>query len=207
MSIQTYAELQTAVANWLDRSDLTVRIPEFIELLEGDLRRRLRKAKTQTSISLGAGTVAMPSGAAEITDPIRVNNGGGASDWIIYPRLYTELQDLRAGAAATGRPRYFCVVDRNILLVPAPDQTYTGEIAYFNAYVSVSASESGLIPTAPDLYLFGTLAMASMYLEHDERVPMWRELYEKALEGLNSQREHEEFETSLRPMRLPVVFG
>jgi hypothetical protein len=33
MSIGTYSELQTAVANWLDRSDLTDRINEFISYL------------------------------------------------------------------------------------------------------------------------------------------------------------------------------
>jgi hypothetical protein len=32
MSITTYSELQTAVANWLKRSDLTATIPDFIRL-------------------------------------------------------------------------------------------------------------------------------------------------------------------------------
>ena len=30
MAIGTFAQLKTAAANWLDRSDLTDRIPEFI---------------------------------------------------------------------------------------------------------------------------------------------------------------------------------
>ena len=42
MSISTYAELKTAVANWLDRSDLTDRVPEFITLAEARIGRKLR---------------------------------------------------------------------------------------------------------------------------------------------------------------------
>ena len=42
MAIGTYAELQTAVANWLDRGDLTDRIKEFISLAEARMNRVLR---------------------------------------------------------------------------------------------------------------------------------------------------------------------
>ena len=42
MSISTYSELKTAVENWLDRADLTERVPEFISLGEARIARRLR---------------------------------------------------------------------------------------------------------------------------------------------------------------------
>ena len=42
MAIGTYAELQTAVANWLDRGDLTERVKEFIDLAEARMNRVLR---------------------------------------------------------------------------------------------------------------------------------------------------------------------
>ena len=42
MAINSYSSLQTAVANWLDRSDLTDRIPEFIDLAEARINRALR---------------------------------------------------------------------------------------------------------------------------------------------------------------------
>ena len=44
MAINTYATLQPAVANWLDRSDLSDRIPEFIALGEPRMKRLLRLA-------------------------------------------------------------------------------------------------------------------------------------------------------------------
>ena len=39
MAITTYAELKTAIANFLARSDLTDRIPEFIALAEARMSR------------------------------------------------------------------------------------------------------------------------------------------------------------------------
>ena len=41
MAISTYTELQTAVANWLDRDDMSARIPEFISLTEARFNRIL----------------------------------------------------------------------------------------------------------------------------------------------------------------------
>ena len=42
MAITTYSELQSAVADWLNRDDLTSVIPNFIELAEADLTRNLQ---------------------------------------------------------------------------------------------------------------------------------------------------------------------
>lgn len=43
MSISTYAELKTAIANFLARTDLTEQIPNFIQLAEARLSRELRQ--------------------------------------------------------------------------------------------------------------------------------------------------------------------
>ena len=40
--IDTYGELKTEVADWLDREDLTTRIPKFIRLAETEIYRDLR---------------------------------------------------------------------------------------------------------------------------------------------------------------------
>ena len=61
MAITTYEELKTAAANWLSRSDLGSRIPEFIALAEAHFNRRLRVREQETSASIamagGAGTL------------------------------------------------------------------------------------------------------------------------------------------------------
>jgi hypothetical protein len=45
MSITTYSELKTSIANWLDRSDLTSVIPDFIMLAEKQMERTVRHHK------------------------------------------------------------------------------------------------------------------------------------------------------------------
>jgi len=42
MALTTYAELKTSVGDWLNRSDLTTAIPDFISLAEAQIERNLR---------------------------------------------------------------------------------------------------------------------------------------------------------------------
>ena len=60
MAINTYSTLQTAVANWLDRNDLTDRIPEFVALAEATFNRVLRLRAMETTVA-----DATPSGSKE----------------------------------------------------------------------------------------------------------------------------------------------
>ena len=41
MALATYTELKSSIANYLNRSDLTSTIPDFISLTEGKLNRDL----------------------------------------------------------------------------------------------------------------------------------------------------------------------
>ena len=52
MAITTYAELQTAVSNWLDRTDLTARAPEFIALAEASMQRDIRHYSMEARAAL-----------------------------------------------------------------------------------------------------------------------------------------------------------
>ena len=65
MAITNYTELKTAVANFLARSDLTDRIPEFIALAEARLSRELesRSQEKRANATLTANDefVALPT--------------------------------------------------------------------------------------------------------------------------------------------------
>src|SRR5262245_15894630 len=63
MAITTYAQLQTAIASWLARSDLTATIADFITLFEAAANRRLRVRQMETSTNLtpSSGAATLPT--------------------------------------------------------------------------------------------------------------------------------------------------
>ena len=72
MSLSTYAEVKTSIANWLNRSDLTDEISDdFIKLVESEYNSKLRiKAmlNSDSSFSIDSETVAVPSGFLQVRD-------------------------------------------------------------------------------------------------------------------------------------------
>ena len=72
MALDTYSNLKTSIANYLNRSDLTAFLGDFILLTEARLNRELRvreMVNTDTSITTVAGTqsYALPTGYLEAT--------------------------------------------------------------------------------------------------------------------------------------------
>ena len=82
MAISTFQELQDGVSNWLDRSDLSARFPEFITLAEAQmyrmLRIRLMEGRYTASTVKGQRNYALPTDYRQMRalrinqDPIRV---------------------------------------------------------------------------------------------------------------------------------------
>ncbi len=185
MSITTYSELQTAVANWLHRTDLTSRIPEFITLAEARINRKLRDRGTEASadITISARTAALPSDFREArrlyldTSPIRLLE-------------YMSPQDYwyRYSSTNTGKPVVFSVEGSNFLFGPVPDGTYTGKLQYFRTLPALSSSVHGIFTANPDLYLFQSLVAAEPYLENDRRVELWKAQADEILGELLQQQ-------------------
>ena len=70
MAIATYTDLQTSIANFLARSDLTAQIPDFIALAEASMSRELEtrsqeKRVTANTVS-GNEYLALPTDLREV---------------------------------------------------------------------------------------------------------------------------------------------
>lgn len=206
MSITTYAELQTALGNWINRSDLTSRLPEFIALAEATMRRELRDKKAVGALNMTAGvaTVALPSTVKEL-ETMRYHTG--TYEHPLLRRTPAALADVfRTG---TGMPLYFTVVDGTVYFDVAADSAYTTQITYVEKIVPLSAGNTtnSTLTNSPDIYLYGALMQAAPFLEHDERVALWAAALEKAMDAENIYRERSELAGGPVQMRLPTVFG
>ena len=190
----TYSELKTNIANYLNRSDLTSFLDIYIDNTEAELNRRLRtkdmvKRATATADSQ---YLALPTDWLEaINVEITSNN--------FRPLFQQSIESLdvyrQANDNVTGSPIYFAVVDKSLELAPTPDTSYTLQLTYYGSVDALSDSQTtNFVSTGhPDVYLYGALKHASIFLMEDERVPLFTAQFEKALEEMRLEQEKAEF--------------
>jgi len=189
MAISTYSELQTAVANWLDRDDLTARIPEFITLCEARFNRSLRiRAMETLDISVdtvaGTGTVALPTGYVQMRDISLIT-----SPLTQLQYLTPEIMNRLNSGSLTGKPETYTIIANNILFGPTPDSAYDISMLYYKTFDALTdaAPTNWVITNAPDVYLYGALLEAEPFLMNDQRVQLWATALTQSITTLQEQ--------------------
>ena len=186
MPLATYADLTSAIAGWVDRSDLTSRIPDFVSICESRVNRKLRvremQAEANVSLVAGTRTAALPSDFAEVrrlyldTSPIRHLEYISPAD---YWKRYLSTQ--------TGKPDVFSIEGSNLVFGKIPDAAYTGKLLYYRNLPALSSSAHGVFVSNPDLYLYGSLVAAEPFLKNDKRFPLWESQFNNILMELEQQ--------------------
>jgi hypothetical protein len=208
--IQDYASLQTAISDWLLRSDLEQQIPTFISLAEASFNRRLRlRAMLKQVITVSRnGRATLPSDFLEVKKvqldlPVRMLRYVTPDELVtrqtnpvsVYSILGDSLILTPDTWTATKPPEEILQVeDSNYLLRDVPNSlnnivaaaeagvvpiglTYYGKIKA----LSNTQTTNDLLDLAPDLYLFGSLMATSHYLKEDNRLSLWKSLYDEAV--------------------------
>ena len=184
MALTTYAELKTSVGDWLNRSDLTTAIPDFISLAEAQIERNLRTRQmiVRSTASLSTEYSAVPDDFLE-AKTFKLDTNPPTP---LQFETIDSMDNLSTVYTASGKPAYFSVVGGQFRFVPTPDTTYTGELTYYAKLSKLSASNTTnwLLTAAPDIYLYGSLMQAAPYLQDDARITVWAALYKNGLEEL-----------------------
>ena len=189
MAISNYSELQTAVANWLDRDDLAARIPEFIALCEARFNRSLRiRAMETLDISVdtvsGTSTVALPTGYVQMRDISLIT-----SPITQLQYLTPEIMNRLNAGSFTGKPETYTIIANNILFGPTPDAVYDISMLYYKTFDALTdaAPTNWVITNAPDVYLYGALLEAEPFLMNDQRVQLWATALTQSITTLQEQ--------------------
>ena len=189
MSIANYTELQTAVANWLDRDDLAARIPEFISLCEARFNRslRLRAMETlDTTVSTvgGTSTIALPTGYVQMRD-FHLTTSPLTQLQYLAPEMMVRLN----AGSLQGKPLTYTIIADTIRLGPTPDSAYTTSMLYYKTFDALSgiAPTNWVITNAPDVYLYGTLLEAEPFLMNDARTQLWAQALKESINTLQEQ--------------------
>ena len=184
MAITTYAELKSAIGDWLNRDDLDAVIPNFISLAEAQFNRSLRHRKmvTRSDATVDTPYFAVPADWLENirfqlnTDPIT-------------PLLYVtpeQAAEERLKYSVANQPLMFTMVGQQFQVIPPPNTNYDAELLYYAKIPALSNSNTTnwLLSESPDIYLYGALVQSAPYLKEDDRVGTWAGLYQRFVDDM-----------------------
>jgi hypothetical protein len=186
----TYAELKDQVRNFINKPDIDQTIDTFIDLAEADIARKVRhwKMEKRATVQLDDQYSRVPT---DWLESIRFYLSGGDT-YELELASRAELLNRRMNSVNTsGRPKYYTMSDGAFEIYPTPDAAYTAELLYFsqNTALSDENTSNWLLSDYPDVYLYGTLAHTAPFLGEDQRLPIWAQLYQSALDGVNMASE------------------
>jgi hypothetical protein len=176
-------ELVAAVRSYLNRPNLpTSDIATMISSVEGELNRILRehprniRRTTFTLLATNDGLLAMPFDLMQLIE-LRDANGNLSQ----FP------PDDRAGAARHGHAFIMRGMVAELFPAPVEDTTYT--LDYVAALRPLQGDfDSNWVSTYfSDLYLYGVLKEAAVYLKDDVRLAAWQQEFTRRAAGVVGQ--------------------
>lgn len=187
MSISTYSDLQTAVADYAHRTDLTSVLPTMILLAEdamsADIVSRSMDAKTTLSTVAGTSTVALPTDMVEMRRLQILDSYNTVLKYVSPDQLGVDY-----ATNTNSRPIEFSVIGGNLELAPVPDAVYSLELTYKKRIPALSNSNTTnwLLTSWPSVYLYGTLIHVFGYIMDFERQAYVQKLYKDAVDSINA---------------------
>ena len=181
----SYANLQTNIADYLARQDLTDKIPMFISLAEKRLNRdlRLRQTLQQSTYSMDSGfTVPTPADFLELQDIHLEANP-------IVPLTFQTVSQFyrrNGGSNAQGQPVNYALVADNFILAPQPTGASVVNMTYYKIpkVLSDTNPSNEYLDVCPDLLLYASLAESAPFLMDDPRLTTWDSLYNTGLASI-----------------------
>jgi len=195
MSIGSYNDLKTSIANFLARDDLTNQIPDFITLAEARMSRELetREQEKRATATLTAGDeyIALPTDLREVRE-VKLT----ASPTRVLTYYSPSALDTQYSSNGQGKPQGYSVVGLEMKLRPIPDSAYAAEIVYIGSLPALSASSTTtLFLRSPDLYLYGALAEAYSYLLDEARASQYDAKFSRILQEIKVDEERSHYGT------------
>ena len=192
MAITSYSTLQTEIANWLHRSDLTTYIQTFISLGEDRIYRDLRVGAMETALSdtISSGVIAVPADYLELKFAYVVDTNSYILQRLTPDALYQRYPERTSSSS----PRYIAREGTNFIFGPYPNSNYTIKGVYYARLTKLSDSNTTnwFITDAPNLLLFSSLCEAAPFMQNDDRIGIWESKYNEIAQRVQTEDDREE---------------
>ena len=184
MALTTYAELQAAVLDRMDRADLTTPVIDWITIAEKDICRwpRMSWLEKRAYATPTEAFIEVPTDFVSLRD-IQWNYSNYR---VTLEQVSPDLIDKVYSSNSTGLPCYFCINDNHFELRPAPatGNETTLEITYFKKPVALSDSNTSneILVNAPDALFYRTLSEGFDYIMDESRSAKYMQMYSKIMQ-------------------------
>lgn len=213
--ITTYAELQDAVADALDRDDLTTVIQQWIALCEKRVNRVLEHhdmiSKSEAQLASGDNTISLPTDWRSADNIEFYYDTETIDDAEHLEYLTREEMDIRRSSVtddSPGRPCFFTYYGTTMEVWPVPDANGKLAMEYSRKVPALATTDPNwLLTEAPDVYLYGSLVHSAPYLRDDPRLGLWSSLFKEAIVEMRNQSRRAMYSGSRLVRRPSVVLG
>lgn len=198
MALANYSDLVTQISVELRDSSIESYYPNWITLLEQDLKRRLRVREMGTrataTTTAGSQYLELPTGYQEmrslhiVGDPVRHIE-------IVDIDFLNEIYEV-----SSNKPDYAAFFGTEMKFNCPADSAYTIEMIYhkFPTGLSVTNTTNTIMTNYPHIYLWGVCMLAQRFLKDPEREAHFQELYEMNLSQANMDAEDARYGGKLR---------
>jgi len=197
----TFQSLRDDVRNYLERgasvaTDPIVyeQIPKLINFAERRIARDIKIQGFQTVVSstMQTGVAVMPKPDRwRETISMNVGTGSGSVDrQLLFTRSYEYCRTYWPNDEITAQPLFYADYDyQHWIFAPTPDNAYPIEIVYYELpqLLDETTQQNWLTNFAPNALLYGTLLEATPFLKNDDRIPVWLNFYQMAVDSLNTE--------------------
>jgi len=192
-AVMTYTSLAADIESYLERTDAATinKIPTFIMLAEQIIASQIKFLGTLT-----VDTATMVSGNPVIAKPARWRKTVSMSITVngekqpVLLRKYEYLRNYWPDATATDVPLYYADYDyTHWLIAPTPAAAYPFEVVYYERPQPLDATNqtNWFTEYAPQALLYGSLLQAMPFLKNDNRVGVWKALYDESIATLKAE--------------------
>lgn len=201
MAIDTYLKLRAAIADTVNRDDLSADVSTFEgTTIDSMIKRSVENAtatinrdliargghkgmeQVDTSVSVSAETANFTTSFSGHRSFILSTNPITVLEFVDPTTLFTQY-----GSAAPGQPEKFTIVgERTVYFRPIPDSTYTSMLIYYEKIPSLTndGDTNWLLTSHPDIYVGAAMVELCIMLENDERLQFWKGYYDQKINDL-----------------------
>lgn len=182
MAITNFAELKTAIADWMARSDVSGSAADFIALAESRLNRELNPVETDTTLTGTLNSRRIDISSLSLVAPIALFLVDGDEMELTQRSDGTFPYD-----DTSGEPSLWALDGTNIDFDRPLDEAYSFRFRYWGRFaLSDSATTNWLLTNHPDIYLAASIVWGGAYIEDMTKIAFYKGILDEAIPSVRS---------------------